>query len=73
MKGEFICFMFLDKKTCTCSNCRKMFSFDERQIRERKIVNVIIKESVCPFCGSSGYTQEAFEKWLNYKYENLNW
>lgn len=73
MKGENVWYMYLDKKICSCGNCGKNFLFKERKIKQRKVVNVVINESVCPFCESLGFTQESFEKWLTYKYEDLNW
>ena len=65
--------MYLDNKICTCGNCRKSFKLNERKIVTRKFLGVSINEKVCPFCESTGYSQEAFVKWLTNKYENLNW
>lgn len=65
--------MYLGDKKCKCGNCNKIFLFKERKTINRKLFGITINESICPFCGSSGYTQESFENWLIHKYENLNW
>lgn len=64
--------MFDKNGMCVCGHCNHSFKFSERK---QKIVNVYghkVSVNVCPACGAEGYTHDSHRRWLEYKYDQLN-
>lgn len=59
-----------DKKQilCSCGNCHKIFDLRDCSYKIADIYGVFIKEKVCPYCSSLGYTRLDQEKFFD-KYD----
>lgn len=43
------------KGDCQCRSCKKVFNYNELNIKEVEHYGIYINENVCPYCGSSNY------------------
>ena len=50
---------------CHCSNCHKYFNQEDFAYKIVDLYGVPVKEKVCPYCESKGYTRLDQEKYFD--------